>query len=268
MHVIELIVAVLLVWLILFWLRGLVTKVTVYEFERGLKYVNGRHARVLNPGQYWIYNPTTTVTKVDVRPRVLTVPGQEVLSSDSISLKVSAAIQYEIVDANLAINRSGSYYELLYLIVQVAVRDLIGSQKIDELLEKRSSFNEQLLAQTSARALELGIKLSSVVIKDIMFPGELKKVFAQVVKAQKEGLAALERARGESAALRNLANAAKVLENNPNLMQLRILQTLSESSGNTLVLGMPPQGMPIPVHKKGPSFADPDRTHANESPND
>ncbi len=72
-----------------------------------------------------------------------------------------------------------------------------------------------------------------------MFPGELKNIFAQVVNARKEGLAALERARGESAALRNLANAASLFDNNPNLMQLRFLQSLEKNTGNTVVI-MPP----------------------------
>jgi hypothetical protein len=82
-------------------------------------------------------------------------------------------------------------------------------------------------------------------LKDIMFPGEMKKVFAQVVKAQKEGQAALEKARGETAALRNLANAARIMDDNPNLLQLRALQTLADSSGNTLVIGLPHNAIPV-----------------------
>jgi hypothetical protein len=88
-------------------------------------------------------------------------------------------------------------------------------------------------------------------VKDIMFPGDLKKIFAQVVKAQKEGQASLEKARGESAALRNLANAAKMLEGNPALMQLRVLQSVDAGTGNTMVLGMPSDMMPLPLKKHG-----------------
>jgi hypothetical protein len=91
-----------------------------------------------------------------------------------------------------------------------------------------------------------------VSVKDIMFPGKLKETFAQVVAARKEGQASLEKARGETAALRNLANAAKMIESNPSLMQLRALQTLGGSTGNTLILGLPPQAAPIPV-KTGPA---------------
>ncbi|MBI4316920.1 MAG: hypothetical protein HY675_00400 [Chloroflexi bacterium] len=83
-----------------------------------------------------------------------------------------------------------------------------------------------------------------------MFPGELKKVFSQVVKARQEGLAALEKARGETAALRNLANAARLVEEKPTLLQIRMLQQLGEGSGNILVLGVPPAGMPLPLRGK------------------
>ena len=106
---------------------------------------------------------------------------------------------------------------------------------------------------TEPKIANLGLKLISVDLKDIMFPGKLKELFAQVVGARKEGLAALEKAKGETAALRNLANAAKMLEGNPNLMQLRLVQALGEASGNTLILGMPPQAMPIPVPKEKPA---------------
>jgi hypothetical protein len=128
--------------------------------------------------------------------------------------------------------------------VQLAIRDIIGSLKIDEILEQRAALNQKLMDFTVSKAKELGINVQLIGIKDIMFPGELKKIFAKVVEAQKEGLAALERARGETAALRNLANVAKVLEDNPTLMQLRALQ----STGNTVVFGV--SGAIVPINKK------------------
>ena len=95
---------------------------------------------------------------------------------------------------------------------------------------------------TERRVKDFGLRLISVGLKNIMFPGKLKELFAQVVSARKDGLAAL----------RSLANAAKMLEDNPNLMQLRLVQALGNSSGNTLILGMPSQSTPIPVSKNVP----------------
>jgi regulator of protease activity HflC (stomatin/prohibitin superfamily) len=90
-------------------------------------------------------------------------------------------------------------------------------------------------------------RASFVEVKDVMFPADLKRAFAEVLKAKQEGQAALERARGESASLRNLANAADVLEGNPALMNLRLIQSLSaaQNGGNTLVLGMPGGFVPL-----------------------
>jgi regulator of protease activity HflC (stomatin/prohibitin superfamily) len=215
--------------------------VTIFEYEKGLKYRKGRFVGILEPGRYFKFSQNTTIVKIDARPRVITIPGQEVLSSDNVSLKVSITAQYEIEDANIAVNKIASYTEALYAAVQLSVRDIIGSLAIDEVLAQRTTINQKLMEATVARAKELGLKITLIGVKDIMFPGELKKIFAKVVEAQKEGLAALERSRGETASLRNLANVSKVLEDNPALLQLRALQ----SPGNTFVFGMPGSGIPL-----------------------
>ncbi len=218
--------------------------VTIFEYEKGLKYHKGKFVGILESGRYFKFSQNTTIVKIDVRPRVITIPGQEVLSSDNVSLKVSITAQYEIEDANIAVNKIASYTEALYAAVQLAVRDIIGSLAIDEVLAQRTTINQKLMEATVARAKELGLKITLIGVKDIMFPGELKKIFAKVVEAQKEGLAALERSRGETASLRNLANISKVLEDNPALLQLRALQ----SPGNTFVFGM--ASPVIPLKKK------------------
>src|SRR5206468_8977456 len=104
-----------------------------------------------------------------------------------------------------------------------------------------------LLARVQPGAAKIGISVNAVEVKDVVFPADLKRAFADVLKAKQEGQAALERARGESASLRNLANAARVLEGNPALMNLRLLQSLAsaQNAGNTLVLGMPAGFVPL-----------------------
>lgn len=215
--------------------------VTIFEYEKGLKYRKGKFVGILEPGRYFKFSQNTTIVRIDARPRVITIPGQEVLSSDNVSLKVSITAQYEIEDANIAVNKIASYTEALYAAVQLSVRDIIGSLAIDEVLAQRTTINQKLMEATVARAKEIGLKITLIGVKDIMFPGELKKIFAKVVEAQKEGLAALERSRGETASLRNLANVSKVLEDNPALLQLRALQ----SPGSTIVLGVSGQVVPV-----------------------
>lgn len=232
------------------WFQRSFSRITVYEWERGLKYRNGQFRETLGSGVYWVYRPRTEIHKVDVRPTFVSVPGQEVLSSDGVTLKVSLAAQFEITNPDVAMNRVQSYYQALYLILQLALREIIGGATIDEVLARRNELGRLLTEKTTQPIEELGLRLLSVDLKDIMFPGNLQRIFTQVVQAQKEGLATLEKARGETAALRNLANAAKLVEGNPALMQLRFLQHLSAQSGNTLVLGFPTSTTtPLPVRE-------------------
>ena len=211
---------------------------TLFEYERGLFYRGGKFVKILEPGQYWIFTYTSFITKIDVRTRFETIAGQEVISSDGVTLKVSMGAKYEITDPDIAVNKIQNYQVEFYLLMQMALREIAGNTKIDDIIEKRNIIGEKLMEISSKKVEEIGLKLISADIKDIMFPGELKKIFSQVVKAQKEGQAVLEKVRGETAALRNLLNAAKMVEENPSLLQLRLIQSLGESSGNTVVLNM------------------------------
>jgi regulator of protease activity HflC (stomatin/prohibitin superfamily) len=221
------------------FLRLTLRSVVVFEHERGLRYENGRFRGVLGPGRYWVFSATTVIARRDIRPRFLTISGQELLTSDGVSLKVSLAANYEIADPALAVNGAVDFNGALYNELQLAAREVVGSVDIEALLSTRSQLSERLMELGRPRAEALGLRLLGVSVKDLMFPGRLKETFAQVATARQDGLAALERARGESAALRNLANAARLIDDNPNLMQLRMLQAIGESSGNTVVLGMP-----------------------------
>src|SRR5947207_2673588 len=220
-------------------------RVTVYEYQKGLKYSRGRYSTTLNAGQYWVISTFSSIVPVDIRPRFVTVQGQDVLSADGVTLKVSLAAEFQVADPNVAINKNADFQNSLYLTLQMAVREIVGKEKIDTLVENRAGFSSKLTELTSAKATEFGLKLISADIKDIMFPGEMKKAFAQVVKAQKDGQAAIEKARGETAALRSLANAARMMDDNPNLLQLRALQAFADSGGNTLVLGLPNGSIPV-----------------------
>ena len=229
--------------------RGPFLKVTIFEFQRGLLYRRGRFVRVLDPGVYWLRARDTFVRVIDVRPVLVTIPGQEVLTADGVTLKTSIAARYEIADVDVAINKVVDVLAEFYAVMQLALRQIVGGAKIDELLEARERFGDRLVERGAGPVGELGLRLLGADIKDIMFPGELKKIFAQVVQARQEGLAALEKARGETAALRNLANAARLVESNPALIQLRTLQAVAAQPGSTIVLGVP--GV-VPVSKPTP----------------
>jgi regulator of protease activity HflC (stomatin/prohibitin superfamily) len=255
----SLFVFVLLICINIF--KSLMKRVIIYDYEKGLLYKNGRFHKILESGKYWCNNfqilntstgvfinynknmdldstnVNTFIKKVDLRPSNITINAQEILSNDNISLKITLVIRFEIQDPYKALNKVQNYYEDLYLQSQIVLRDIVGSSKIDYLLENRNEINSKLTEIITPKAQDIGIKIYFVSIKDIIFPGELKQVFAQVIKAQKEGLALLEKSRGETASIRNLVNASKILDENPSLIYLRMLQALGESKGNTLVLG-------------------------------
>jgi regulator of protease activity HflC (stomatin/prohibitin superfamily) len=220
-------------------------RVIVYEYQRGLKYKKGRFVATLDPGLHWISAATSSIFVVDIRPEFITIQGQDVLTSDGVSIKISLAAEFQVIDPNLAVNKTANFRGNLYLVLQMALREIVGREKIDALLENRAGIGGKLMDMAKGKASDMGVKLISADVKDMMFAGEMKKAFSQVVKAQKEGQAALERARGETAALRSLANAARTMDDNPNLLQLRALQALADSSGNTLVFGLPNNALPL-----------------------
>jgi regulator of protease activity HflC (stomatin/prohibitin superfamily) len=228
-------------------LLGNVGSTTVFEYERGLRFVRGKLAGELGSGLYRYLRPYTTIVKVDTRLVQLAVNGQEVLSRDGVAVKASLSASYQVIDVRAATFNSDSYVGALYIELQQALRTTVSATDIETLLESRAQFGPAMLELCQPAAGKLGLRLESIAIRDLTLPGELKKIFAQVVKARQEGLAALERARGETAALRSLANAAQMVERNPYLFQLRLLQVAGQQTGTTLVMGMPQGTATIPI---------------------
>ena len=233
-------------------------QVTIFEFERGLKYRQGRFAAVLAPGSYFVLPRFVTITKVDVRPCYVAIPGQELPTSDGATLKITVAAKYQVSDPNKAINSVAGFQGAVYTHLQLALREAIAGETVESVLAARSTLGRRLMELAAAKLADIGVTLLEADIKDVMFPADLKRAFAQVVKARQEGLAALERTRGETAALRNLANAAAMVEQRPALIQLRLLQTLAQTPGNTLVLNMNGETTPLPLREtKGPVVPEP-----------
>jgi regulator of protease activity HflC (stomatin/prohibitin superfamily) len=192
---------------------------------------------------------------MDLRKTSLVVAGQDVLTADNVGLKLSLVVIYQVVDPVKAAHETQNWHGDLYNAAQLALRGVVSGVAVEALLNQRLEIGAQLLARVQAKTAKIGINVHSVEVKDVMFPAELKRAFGEVLKSKQEGQAALERARGESAALRNLANAAKLLEGNPALLNLRLMQSLSaaQTAGNTLVLGMPGGFVPLKNGKPGPA---------------
>jgi regulator of protease activity HflC (stomatin/prohibitin superfamily) len=237
---------VLLVALLLVLFRVLFTFVTVHDYERGLRYVNGRFRGLVAEGTHLSMPPFREVRVLDARPIHQVLEGQEVLSADGVAMKIALVARYVVADPVAAVTGDQDFRRATYLTLQLGLRDVLAAGSADELLAARARIGPAVMERAAPILAKLGVEVLSVEVRDMMLPGELKRVFAGVVAARKEGEAALERARGETAALRNLANAARMLEEHPGLVQLRLLQSVGATSGNTIMVGIPdgqgPQG--------------------------
>ncbi len=148
--------------------RVLLARVTVFEYQRGLLYRYGRFKTLLGPGTHWIYRPATAVQTVDVRETLMPLTGQELVSADGVSIKISLAARYRVGDPVRAINNVAGYLMLLHSLLQVALREVVGQQPIDQLLQQRDEIGGQTLARAAGPASELGVELLRVDAKDLM----------------------------------------------------------------------------------------------------
>jgi regulator of protease activity HflC (stomatin/prohibitin superfamily) len=207
----------------------------VHEGFVCLLYHEGKLTRTLSAGRHVLWGRNFRLLPVDNRKTLLNVQGQEVLTADNIGVKISLALTTQIIDAVKTVQTVDNYATHLYSAAQNALRVATAEIAIDALLAQRAEISTRLREIVEPQAAAFGVQLHAVEVKDVMLPAELRRAFNETLKARQEGQAAVERARGESAALRNLANAARLVESQPALATLRMLQTL-ETSKQTIVL--------------------------------
>jgi regulator of protease activity HflC (stomatin/prohibitin superfamily) len=223
---------------------GLKQSITLQKHETGLLFRDGQFVRVLTPGEHEFAKPwrsQLTAKVFDLRERQMLVQGQELLSADQVALKVSAWVVFRIADA-LTLHRTMEHPEaMLHGDVQLALRQVLGTLTAEDFLNRKVGFAVELKALLEERFTSVGLTLERADIRDVMLPADLKRAFTEALKSKQEAGASLEKARSETATLRTLANAAKLLRDNPELLSLRYLQTITEvgtDTGNTLVLGL------------------------------
>ncbi|HET7736688.1 MAG TPA: slipin family protein [Nocardioidaceae bacterium] len=200
--------------------------ITVRSHELVLAYRDGVFVRVLEPGRH-LSRPRTSYVRLDRRDQVGQTAVQEILTSDGVSLRVTAAYVWSVADAVAFHERSVDPTAVVYLAVQVALREALATLTVDEVLTTgRRAVVESVTSAAAAAGADVGVGVREVVLKDVILPGELRAAYAEEVTARQRGKAQLEAARAETAALRSLANGAKLLAENPALAQLRLVQAL------------------------------------------
>jgi regulator of protease activity HflC (stomatin/prohibitin superfamily) len=255
---VEYLVALLIIVVVIaILLRPILRIVTVHDHERGLRWRRGHLVGIVSSGVHVALGAFEELQVIDVRPTTVTVPGQEILTADGVALKVSLTARYVVADPIAAVTNDQSWSTALYAALHAALRDAIAGRTADDILAARGTLGPAISGAVASDLARVGVELLAADVRDVMVPGDLKRAFSGIVAARREGEAALERARGETAALRSLANAGRMLDDNPGLLQLRILQQLGASSGNTLMLGLAADGRPAPPPPGPPAAAFP-----------
>ena len=203
--------------------------ITILQWQRGVVLTDGVLTATVGAGRHRRRRRTQWQI-VDVRPRLLTIPAQEVLTKDGVQVRLSLVAQLEITDAASWVLASADPSETIYSALQVALRDRVAAVDLAELSESRSTLLEGLDEELAPAFVPLGVIVTGIALKDITLPQEVRAAIAQGALERQRGLGDLERARTEAATLRSLANSAKLMAENPMLLQLRTLQAASEGA--------------------------------------
>jgi len=233
------VIGVIVLILVFFALSGLRV---VQQYERGVIFILGRLTGAQGPGVFWVPPVITRMIKVDLRIVTLTVPPQEVITRDNVTIKVAAVLYFYVVDPNAAVVNVMNYIQATTQIGQTTLRNVLGQSELDELLAQRTKINRDLQTIIDEHTERWGVKVTAVEIKDIELPQTMQRAMAKQAEAEREKRAKIIHAQGELQASSQLAQAANVISSEPGALQLRYLQTLTEiavEKNSTIIFPLP-----------------------------
>lgn len=204
--------------------------VTVLPGQGVLEMRAGQPTVTLAPGRHR-KRRRASYELVDLRERLDQIATQEIATADGVSVKVSAVLRHRVVDAVRFREVAANPVAGVYLAAQMAMREAMLAIAADDVLgSARSLIGQAATAAAREVGAEVGVEVSEVRVKDLMLPAELRAAAADLVAGRQRALVQLEAARAETAALRSLANGAKLLDEHPALAQLRLVQALPMGS--------------------------------------
>ncbi|MBU2559761.1 slipin family protein [archaeon] len=212
------------------------------EYERCVIFRLGRLIGTKGPGIFILIPGIDKMVKVDLRTVTLDVPTQEVITKDNVPAQVNAVVYFKIVDAENAINQVEDYFAATSLISQTSLRSILGQSELDELLSERDKINTKLQSVIDSQTDPWGIKVSTVEVKDVELPENMKRAMAKQAEAERERRAKIINAEGEFQAAQKLQEAAHIISKEPAALQLRFLQTVNEATSekaSTIILPVP-----------------------------
>lgn len=216
--------------------------VQINEYERGVKFYKGKFSKVLSPGWKIVLPIVESYKKIDIRTKVVDVPEQDAITRDNVSVRINAVIYYKIFDARKAILEVENFYYAVSQLAQTTMRNAVGSVSLDELLSERDKLSNSICKVIDDATDPWGIKVENVELKDVTLPEDMKRVIAKVAEAEREKAAVITKAKGETEAAKNLAEAARTMAATPGALHLRTLSTINDVSSdqsNTLIFCVP-----------------------------
>jgi regulator of protease activity HflC (stomatin/prohibitin superfamily) len=227
--------------LVLALVRAKLVTVVVRPHQAALLIKNGVERGLLPVGVHRFWLGRVDVALFDLRDGLQKIGGQEVLTRDRVPVRFTVLVRRRVVDAVRLFHAVQVVDEHVHAEAQIALRDAVAAVALDELLDDRVAVGARMKAALAASLESVGIELVDATLQDIVVHGDLKRAYGDVAKARAEGAARLERARGEAAAMRTLANAARLLQEHQGLdrlMTLGVARAAAEGTQNTLVLGL------------------------------
>lgn len=215
----------------------------IMEWERGVVLRLGKFQSVRAPGLRWIWPIIDQLLKVDTRVITMDVPKQDMMTKDNVPVQVDAVVFFQVLDAKSAVVKVENFVKATSLKSQTMLRSVIGQSELDELLAQREKVNQELQSVIDEQTEPWGIKVAAVDVRDVVLPDGMKRAMARQAEVERERRAKIINAEGEFQAAQRLADAAKIISERPQALQLRYLQTLSEvaSEHNSTTL------FPIPI---------------------
>jgi regulator of protease activity HflC (stomatin/prohibitin superfamily) len=212
------------------------------EYERGVIFRLGRLIAQKGPGLILLIPIIDRMVRVDLRTVTLTVPPQEVITRDNVTVRVNAVAYFRVIDPNRAITEVENFLVATSQISQTTLRSVLGKAELDALLSERERLNIELQQIIDEQTEPWGVKVSTVEVKDVELPQEMQRAIARQAEAERERRAKIIAADGEFQAAEKLSQAAEIMSQNPATLQLRYLQTLLElgvNQNSTIVFPLP-----------------------------
>ena len=212
------------------------------EYERGVIFMLGRFWKVKGPGLVLVLPGLQQSVKVDLRTVVMDIPPQDVISRDNVSVKVNAVVYFRVVDAQRAVIQVEDFFSATSQFAQTTLRSVLGQHELDEMLAAREKLNADIQKILDKQTDAWGIKVQNVEIKHVDIDPTMVRAIAQQAEAERSRRAKIIHAEGEQQAAVKLVEAAQLIAQSPQAMQLRYLQTLTSIANersNTIVFPLP-----------------------------